>query len=262
MPDEPPAAIAEAAPPDAPTDREWLIRDFVWAVLAGLAGAFAAGIVVGIAQAARGGIGALTEDVGPLIVATTVGQYGGHILALVLIARRRKGGFGALRLSVRPTDGLYVFVGVALQIAVAFAFAPLTQLLDLGESPQALTEMLPGVTGTAARTVLVVSIAFVAPLVEEILFRGILYRAFERRWGLGAAVAGSAAVFAIFHLTGLTSADPLRSAAVLLPQIFVVGLVLAWLLRRHDRLGIPIFTHAGFNLVAVVALLVAPGLLP
>lgn len=240
--------------------REWLVRDFLWAMLAGLAGAFAVGVVAGVVQAARAGLGALTEDLGGLVAATTVGQYAGHGIALALLARRRRGGFRALRLVVRPTDGLYVFAGVGLQFLVALAFAPLTR--TLGESPQALTEMLPDIGGTVARTVLIVAIGFAAPLVEEVLFRGILYRAFERRWGVGAAMGGSAIIFSIFHLFGVASSDPLRAAAVLIPQIFVVGLVFAWLVRRHDRLGVSIFAHAGFNLVAVVALFLAPDLLP
>lgn len=250
--------------PPGPSDAqpEWLIRDFVWAMLAGLAGALAVGVVVAVVQAFRGGVDALTGDLGVLVVATTIGQYGGHGLALVLLARRRRGGFGALSLRVKPSDGAYILVGVALQLLVALVFSPLSRLVDLGESPQALTELIPDIRGTALRTALIVSIAFVAPLAEEILFRGILYRAFERRWGLGAAMAGSALVFSLFHLAGVTSGDPLRSGILLVPQIFVVGLVLAWLLRRNDRLGVTIFTHAGFNLVAVMALFFAPNLIP
>lgn len=266
LPSLPPDELTPLSPqsPPTPSDArpEWLVRDFVWAMLAGLAGALAVGVVAGVVQALRGGVNAAAENLGLLVVATTIGQYGGHGLALVVLARRRRGGFGALSLRVKPSDGAYLLVGVALQLLVALVFSPLSRLVDLGESPQALTELIPAVQGTAVRTALIVSIAFVAPLVEEILFRGILYRVFERRWGLGAAMAGSALVFSLFHLAGVASSDPLRSAILLVPQIFVVGLVLAWLLRRNDRLGVTIFTHAGFNLVAVIALFFAPNLIP
>jgi membrane protease YdiL (CAAX protease family) len=40
-----------------------------------------------------------------------------------------------------------------------------------------------------------------------------------------------------------------------------MGLVLGYLTLRHDRLGPAIFTHAGFNLLAAIVLLLPPGVL-
>jgi membrane protease YdiL (CAAX protease family) len=44
----------------------------------------------------------------------------------------------------------------------------------------------------------VMAVAF-APLAEEYLFRGLLFRALDREWGGWRAVLGSAAFFAVYH---------------------------------------------------------------
>ena len=43
---------------------------------------------------------------------------------------------------------------------------------------------------------------------------------------------------------------------ITLPRFFIMGLVLASLTLRRGRLGPAIFTHAGFNLIGVIALFV------
>jgi membrane protease YdiL (CAAX protease family) len=68
-------------------------------------------------------------------------------------------------------------------------------------------------------------------------------------------------VFALFHLLGLDPNRLVQAAAVVLPQLFIVGLVLAWVTLRTKRLGPAIFIHSGFNLLAAVVLLVPPDLL-
>jgi len=51
------------------------------------------------------------------------------------------------------------------------------------------------------------------------------------------------------------------ASAVVLPQLFIVGVVLAWVTVRSGRLGPAIFIHSGFNLLAAVVLLLPPELL-
>lgn len=218
------------------------MRDFILVVVAGLAGGVLAGALVGGA------------DTGVLLAATLVGQYAAHLLALVLVVRRHGRSFADLGLVVDPRDGLLLVAGAALQFAVVFLFLPWADLLRVQDSPQQLSGMLTSSNGALVRTVLIVAIGFIAPLTEELMFRGVLLKVFERWRGRGAAVWGSAGVFALFHLLGLAGSDWLRSAALLMPELLVVGLVLAWLTVRTGRLGPSIFTHAGFNLVALVAL--------
>ena len=59
----------------------------------------------------------------------------------------------------------------------------------------------------------------------------------------------TAAAFALTHL----ALDP--DAAVAVPALFVMGVVLAALVQRRGRLGPAVVTHVGFNLLGVVGLL-------
>jgi membrane protease YdiL (CAAX protease family) len=76
----------------------------------------------------------------------------------------------------------------------------------------------------------------VAPLFEEVLFRGVLLPVAGQRLGGAGAVVLSAAIFAIAHL----------SLAELAP-LFVLGLGLGWLRWRSGRLGSAVLMHALWN---------------
>jgi hypothetical protein len=81
----------------------------------------------------------------------------------------------------------------------------------------------------------------VAPIVEELIFRGFLYGVVRARWGRGAALVGSSAVFAALHF----------SIYGLVP-LFVVGLALAYVYERSGSLYSAIGFHAAFNLASLV----------
>ena len=88
--------------------------------------------------------------------------------------------------------------------------------------------------------------AVIAPAVEEIAFRGILYRwlAERTRWPL--AIAGSALVFAFLH--GVPS---------LIPGILVLGAILAWVYQRTRSIWAPIVLHGTYNAAVTTALYAA-----
>lgn len=233
-----------------PAPSPFTLGDFVLVVAGGLIGA-----VVGALAAV------VDPSPGVLLVAALIGQYGGHLLTAWLITRRRGVGFDDLRLEARPADGRFILFGAALQIILVLLFAPVAQLLGADEPTQQVSELIPSVEGTTLIVVLVVLITLVVPATEELMFRGFLYRTIETRSSAGGAVWVSAAVFAPFHLLGATTEGFWVAAVLLLPQLFIVGLILGQQVRRYERLGPSIFTHAGFNLVAVLALLLPPEVL-
>jgi len=218
------------------------VADFGWTILGGLVGAFVGAVFT---------LFGLPEGVTLLIL--LAGQYGGHLATIAWLAHRKGVTLEELGLVVHPADGTAIFLGVGLQFALLVLAAPFAQLLGVEDSTQALTGLLAESTGIVVRVLLALAIALVAPVTEELMFRGILLRAIGDRWGPRAALIWTAAVFASFHLLGVTG-DVLRSAALVLPQLFVVGLVLARLTQRRGRLGPAIFTHAGFNLIAALVI--------
>ncbi len=224
---------------------DWSVGDFIWAILGGVIGAFVAGLPA-----------VFLPGQGETLLVLLVGQYAGHFLTIRHLARRKSLDLEELGLSVHPVDGTAVFLGVALQFGLLLLFAPLARLLGTNEPSQAIGDMLAASDGLVVRALLVVMIALVVPVVEETMFRGILLRVATRWRGARAGLVTSAAVFATFHLLGITG-NVLQSAALVLPQIFIVGVVLARLTQRRGRLGPAIFTHAGFNLVAALVIVTA-----
>jgi uncharacterized protein len=75
-----------------------------------------------------------------------------------------------------------------------------------------------------------------APLLEEMLFRGIILRSFLRQYSKTASILGSAALFAIAHLN-----------VYQLVTAFAVGIVAGWLYERTRSLWPCILLHASYN---------------
>ena len=92
----------------------------------------------------------------------------------------------------------------------------------------------------------VVAVVILAPIAEEVFFRGVVFNAWLREAGRRWAIIGSAALFAVIHL----------SLVSLLP-IFLLGLALAWVYERTGTLLAPIAMHATVNGISLaLALLV------
>lgn len=96
--------------------------------------------------------------------------------------------------------------------------------------------------------------AVVAPIVEEIFFRGFLFQGFRQKYGWMPAVFLSSAIFGAAHL------DP-----VALIPTFVLGCVLAYMYHRSNSLWPGILFHAAINATSLCAVYVIsqyPGLIP
>lgn len=80
----------------------------------------------------------------------------------------------------------------------------------------------------------------VAPVVEEVVFRGTLYAALRKRRGLWPALLISSVVFAISH-----------GALFNFPKHLVIGGMLAYVYERKRSLRIPMLLHALWNAVSL-----------
>ncbi len=94
---------------------------------------------------------------------------------------------------------------------------------------------------------------FLAPIVEEILFRGVVFGSIRPRSRLWAYVA-SIAAFSIYHVWQYAAVS--RDAATLLYalQYIPVSYVLAWAYERSGSIWTNIFFHMGFNALSLFAL--------
>ena len=96
--------------------------------------------------------------------------------------------------------------------------------------------------------------AIVAPIVEEIFFRGFLFQGFRQKYGWLPALFLSSAIFGIAHL------DPVS----LIPT-FVLGCVFAYVYHRSNSVWPSVLFHAAINsasLCAVYVITKYPGIIP
>jgi uncharacterized protein len=100
---------------------------------------------------------------------------------------------------------------------------------------------------TPASLILVLLAVVVAPVTEELLFRGWIYTSLRHRFGLWSAVIASSIVFALAHY------DETHIYAL---AVFPVGLALAGLRERTGSIKASIIFHAVYNLAAVAISLV------
>ncbi len=87
------------------------------------------------------------------------------------------------------------------------------------------------------------AVVIVGPMVEEILFRGLIYGALEKRFRVSGALLISSFLFALVHLQ-----------VVYFIPIFCLGMVLGWARWKTNSLGLPILIHILNNSIALIAL--------
>ncbi len=137
---------------------------------------------------------------------------------------------------------LFVPLGFALQAA------SVKMMTMLGVDPEAQKSVQAISHATAWHEVAAFAIItiVIAPLAEELLFRGILYPAIKQAGFRGLAHWGTAAVFALIHF----------NLATVLP-LFALALVLTMLYEMTGNLVASITMHTLFNTFNLVALFLA-----
>jgi membrane protease YdiL (CAAX protease family) len=105
-----------------------------------------------------------------------------------------------------------------------------------------------GIADTPLQIALAVAAAVVmAPLAEELLFRGLLHRGLRRGLRVVPATVISSVLFAIVHL------DVVLSQPLALVGLTLVGAVMAIAYERTGGLLVPVLIHAVHNGVTIAA---------
>ena len=167
------------------------------------------------------GLLALFFGIGLLSVAVAVAPLGAAALPAL--------GFRAV--GWRP-----VLLGMVLTVAVSVAVS------QIGPEPQGVKEAMKIAREPAALLLSLAVFAGLAPLAEELVFRGLLYGWLAGRWGAGVAVIVSSIAFAAAHVE-------LAHVVLVLPLGLVFGL-LRW---RTGSLWPSLAAHVANNGLAVAA---------
>ncbi len=135
--------------------------------------------------------------------------------------------------------------GIALLLlgSATFGRALYALLNCISPEPEWLDDSLDMRLDPAGAYVLAV---LVAPVTEELLFRGLILRGFVRNYGATVAIAASALMFALLHVS------PWR-----LVSVAVDGAFMAWLVIRTRSLIPALLMHAVGNGLAVLLMLSA-----
>ena len=227
---------------------EWSLPQVLYVFLGGIVGAFVATGAVLFWQGSELTIFS--------VAASFAGQAGGNLIVMwILSARSGTGSFVRdFGLTIDVGDWWGIPAGFGLQILVVLLTAPLLRLLfPEGVPQQSVASITEGTTTVTDGILIILMVGVAAPVVEELLFRGMLLsrlvRSMRTRW----AIVVQAAVFAGIHLL-----DP--SAIAALPGLFIIGLVLGYAAIRSRNLSLPILIHSGVNLTAAVLLIFGGGL--
>ena len=144
-----------------------------------------------------------------------------------------------LHLSSRDLKGsqllfcLGIGFGLALISKLTFVVGALTQPSVLEQSSAASPALW--VEYIATKVVLI-------PIVEELLFRGILFGSFASSFSYKIAMVLSAAIFALGHYS------------VSWPLVLLIGTMLAWIYWRTDNLAATMVIHCTINFFSLLSL--------
>jgi uncharacterized protein len=253
----------EINPPRPPPQGVLRRRDVMTALLIFLGAEAVVWTVVGVIAALRAGTGAdnaaLLRALTSLIPIALPGSLlaGGFALLLVLKQWRQRLGPEALAnlLGLSWGGRRQINHGILAGATLALVILPIMGwVADPAEPPDLLTQ-LAGSSNAALRAWMLSAI-FLAPPIEELMFRGVLLGGLAETWNLRAAAVISGATFWLMHGPEFVH-WPAAVAIALLT-------VLATSLRvRNGTLGPSIAAHFGYNLVlatvAWLAMTYGPG---
>jgi uncharacterized protein len=172
----------------------------------------------------------------------------GIFIAGMVFASRREG-TGQFRadyqVRARAVDLLGVPIGVLTQLVlVPLVYLPLETLWEDVFTEERLTENAKDLVDRASggsMVLLVVMVCVGAPLVEELVYRGLLQGSFAARVNHVPALFAASALFALVHFR-----------PVEYPGLFVIGLVCGACALVTGRLGMAIACHIGFNVTGLL----------
>jgi len=190
------------------------------------------------------------------LIAVVVLQTLGWFAALLVVSRVK--GQSSLRrdfgLDLDP-DPAHVAVfarwlaaGLGLALVGFVVMLPIEAIGDFGDEVQDVARALDRASGIG-QVLFALTVVIVTPVGEELIFRGGVQRALQRRFRAEIAVFGTALLFAVSHVAG----DPDSYPAV--PSLLLLGVVSGYQAYRTGDLTRSIALHCGFNLLATLELL-------
>ena len=184
----------------------------------------------------------LEETPWPLVVGSLV-QTLIIVVSIEFGWRRRK------ELSFRDIGFQQTGIGLLVMVAIAgFVLAGTIEGIErqLGIKPGELVPELIAPQGFVWPhfVAVLITVGVIAPIAEEMIFRGVLYSWFRSRFNIPLAIFLNAGLFGLIHF-----GYPLPLMAL----VALMGAVFAWSFERTGSLWVPIVLHIGQNSAVVIA---------
>ena len=194
-----------------------------------------------------------TESGGPGLLAIVVASQLAGLGVVLLFLRVRGIPLQRLVGAARPI-GRDLRIGLGLGLLAIVASTLIVSLLVTLSGSEATPEQV--LTGGLLETPLQLTLAVIAavvlaPVAEELLFRGLLHRGLRRRLRIVPATALSSVLFAVVHV------DVALSQPLALVGLTLVGVILAVASERTGSLIVPVVIHAVHNAVTIAAVVVS-----
>lgn len=111
-----------------------------------------------------------------------------------------------------------------------------------------LMEKAFGESHPLSLTAIIIIVVILAPLIEEILFRGFLYNVVKKNYGIKAAYIVSASLFALVHYSPSQQWNNVPLLLGFLPMSFY----LSYLFEKYGTIIAPYGLHFGVNLISSI----------
>ncbi len=223
---EKPSSAAGVRPRKFPTwtDLFATVGVFVLSVLVG-------SLVAGVLMASKG-VATLTPDITFIFYLIQMMPT----IAFVVWRRHRAGLDVGIHLGIGRIHFPMILWGVVVLLASGVVIEPLLELFP--SAPYEAVQQTIGLGGWA-----IMSTVVAAPILEEVLFRGVIFESCRERLGKGGAVLLSALLFGLIH-----------GIPVQIVNAFVVGLILGYIYLRTRSLMSVIVLHAINNGLAYISM--------
>lgn len=223
---EKPSSAAGVRPRKFPTwtDLFATVGVFVLSVLVG-------SLVAGVLMASKG-VTTLSPDITFIFYLIQMMPT----IAFVVWRRHRAGLDVGIHLGVGRIHFPMILWGVVVLLASGVVIEPLLELFP--SAPYEAVQQTIGLGGWA-----IMSTVVAAPILEEVLFRGVIFESCRERLGKGGAVLLSALLFGLIH-----------GIPVQIVNAFVVGLILGYIYLRTRSLMSVIVLHAINNGLAYISM--------
>lgn len=232
-----------AAPP--PAQPPWgPFGSIAWALAGFVAWLAAQVIAIAVYRTLRSDIDVTTLQSDGLAVALVTTIAGPVWVAVMVFAARRRGWRARDYLALVAPRRAEILFGVACLAAVLIAFDLLTLAFGRDVVPAFMVKMYTSARAANALALFFAAVVVVAPVVEEIVFRGFLFRGLSAtRLGVAGAIVLISATWAVIHV---------QYDWVQLGQIFLIGLLLGWLRWASGSTLLTILLHVLTNLAATI----------